>query len=134
MTTRDDIRADVAAALGAAPEDLRDDTDLLHAGLDSISVMKLAASWGTVTFAELIEHRTLAAWHDLVADRGAAPASAPPELAEVDASAPFPLATMQHAYWVGRTDGQVLGGVGAHFYAEFDGQRKKRVVVKVMGE
>jgi amino acid adenylation domain-containing protein len=35
----------------------------------------------------------------------------------------FPLATMQHAYWVGRQDGQPLGGVAAHFYTELDGER-----------
>ena len=28
---------------------------------------------------------------------------------------------MQLAYWVGRDDGQLLGGVGAQFYCEFDG-------------
>ncbi|MDA0566300.1 amino acid adenylation domain-containing protein [Streptomonospora sp. S1-112] len=29
---------------------------------------------------------------------------------------------MQHAYWIGRQDGQPLGGVAAHFYTEFDGR------------
>jgi mycobactin phenyloxazoline synthetase len=28
---------------------------------------------------------------------------------------------MQHAYWIGRSDGQDLGGVAAHLYVEFDG-------------
>src|SRR5262249_31759324 len=36
--------------------------------------------------------------------------------------APFPLATMQHAYWIGRSDEQELGGVAAHLYVEFDGK------------
>ncbi|MGV9390810.1 amino acid adenylation domain-containing protein [Streptomyces olivaceus] len=38
------------------------------------------------------------------------------------AGEPFPLATMQHAYWIGRQDGQPLGGVAAHFYVELDGR------------
>ncbi|MDB5046752.1 MAG: amino acid adenylation protein, partial [Deinococcus sp.] len=29
---------------------------------------------------------------------------------------PFPLTDIQHAYWLGRTDGLELGGVGAHVY------------------
>ncbi|MCM3926558.1 condensation domain-containing protein, partial [Frankia sp. AiPs1] len=28
---------------------------------------------------------------------------------------------MQHAYWIGRGDGQTYGGVAAHLYSEFDG-------------
>ncbi|WP_249416848.1 amino acid adenylation domain-containing protein [Streptomyces sp. TS71-3] len=34
---------------------------------------------------------------------------------------PFPLAVMQHAYWIGRGDDTVLGSVAAHLYVEFDG-------------
>ncbi|GGT72991.1 non-ribosomal peptide synthetase [Streptomyces lateritius] len=34
---------------------------------------------------------------------------------------PFPLALMQHAYWVGRGGSQALGAVAAHLYTEFDG-------------
>ena len=28
---------------------------------------------------------------------------------------------MQHAYWIGRSDSQDLGGVAAHLYVEFEG-------------
>ncbi len=33
---------------------------------------------------------------------------------------PFPLAEIQKAYWVGRSDGMEMGNVGCHFYQEFD--------------
>ncbi|MEY9212482.1 amino acid adenylation domain-containing protein [Thermobifida halotolerans] len=74
-----------------------------------------------VTFEELAAEPTVAHWARLL--EHAAPA--PPRTAETvvpDADAPFPLATMQHAYWIGRQDGQPLGGVAAHFYTEFDGR------------
>ncbi|TCJ94175.1 mycobactin phenyloxazoline synthetase [Nocardia alba] len=38
-----------------------------------------------------------------------------------DDGTPFALAPMQHAYWIGRSDAQELGGVAAHLYVEFDG-------------
>uniref|UniRef100_UPI000B116776 condensation domain-containing protein n=1 Tax=Sphaerimonospora mesophila TaxID=37483 RepID=UPI000B116776 len=136
--TLERMRQDVAERLGLPPERVGDDDDLLRLGLDSIGLMRLAAAWSRagapVTFAELIEHRTLGEWwrladttaavdgrngHDGRNGSGSGSGSA---AAEVDEAAPFPLATMQHAYWVGRTDGQVLGGVGAHFYNEFDGR------------
>ncbi|WP_444543636.1 amino acid adenylation domain-containing protein [Nocardia otitidiscaviarum] len=41
--------------------------------------------------------------------------------ATADDGSPFPLAPMQHAYWIGRSEGQQLGAVAAHLYVEFDG-------------
>ncbi|WP_436837553.1 amino acid adenylation domain-containing protein [Micromonospora rifamycinica] len=123
--TLDGMRADVAEALGCPPPSVGDDDDLLMLGLDSIALMRLASRWhrqgAPVTFSTLIEWRTLAQWWSLIEERHteARPAPLPP--VAVDESAPFGLATMQHAYWVGRADGQPLGGVGAHFYNEFDG-------------
>jgi yersiniabactin nonribosomal peptide synthetase len=124
----EDVRADIAAALGEPPEAIRDDDDLVRLGLDSISVMRLAGGWrlagAKVSFAELIERRTLAEWWRLLSDAtpgGNSGAAAPP-VPEIDGSAAFVLTPMQHAYWVGRAGGPPLGGVGAHFYNEFDGR------------
>ena len=44
-----------------------------------------------------------------------------PDLDAFDDAAPFALASMQHAYWIGRSDSQDLGGVAAHLYVEFEG-------------
>ncbi|SFP31186.1 amino acid adenylation domain-containing protein [Actinomadura madurae] len=35
---------------------------------------------------------------------------------------PFEATDVQRAYWVGRRPGLALGGVGAHYYSEFDGE------------
>ncbi|MDM4718648.1 amino acid adenylation domain-containing protein [Micromonospora sp. WMMA1363] len=121
------MRQDIAAVLGEPPDTVADDADLLQLGLDSIGVMRLVGQWHQrgvpVGFAELIEGRTLDDWWQMVAERAPDPGGPEAEnVAVVDDDAPFDLAPMQHAYWVGRGDGQALGGVGAHFYNEFDGR------------
>src|SRR5262245_347129 len=129
----DALRATLAALLEEEPADLRDDTDLIACGLDSIMLMRLVADWRRagldVTVAALAERPTLAAWARILGEAAPAPGPAPrPEpSAPAPAAAPAadgadrPLGSMQHAYWVGRTDGQYLGGVAAHLYTEFDG-------------
>ncbi|MEH1123253.1 amino acid adenylation domain-containing protein [Micromonospora sp. CPCC 206061] len=122
------MRAEVAQLAGVEPAEVGDDDDLVALGLDSIGVMRLASTWqragAAVSFAELIEWRTLGQWWRVLsgAPAGALGTDASQPQAGADGEEPFPLATMQYAYWVGRADGQPLGGVGAHFYNEFDGR------------
>ncbi|MFH9817795.1 amino acid adenylation domain-containing protein [Streptomyces sp. NPDC017230] len=123
-----------------APEELDDDRDLFELGLDSLVLMSLVGTWrregSTVTFRDLTSSPTLRDWTTLLARRPSGrstPAPAPAAPAPTAPPAPhgaaateaepdsFPLATMQHAYWIGRQDGQPLGGVAAHFYVELDG-------------
>ncbi|MGW4026991.1 phosphopantetheine-binding protein, partial [Streptomyces sp. NPDC005009] len=125
------VREAVARALEMAPQELDDDRDLFELGLDSLVLMSLVGAWrregSTVTFQDLTRDPTLRAWTALLGrvrrDDAPAPARpAPLGAAAVEAeSDTFPLATMQHAYWIGRQDGQPLGGVAAHFYVELDG-------------
>lgn len=125
--SKDDIRGAVADQLGCAPTALADDDDLIQAGLNSIAIMAMAGGWRkhgvTITFAELAATPTIAAWAALL--RSAAPAQQTAPAAEpaepADEDTPFSLAGMQHAYWIGRSAEQHLGGVAAHLYVEFDG-------------
>ncbi|MEW2547703.1 amino acid adenylation domain-containing protein [Streptomyces sp. NPDC047002] len=122
-----DLSAAVGELLGLAPEEIDEEAHLIGLGLDSLAMMRLAGrcrrAGADIRFADLIAEPTLGAWRRLLHERctagAAAPAAAP---APVDESAPFDLALMQHAYWVGRSEGQELGGVAAHFYHEFDGR------------
>ncbi|MCX5034759.1 MULTISPECIES: non-ribosomal peptide synthetase [Streptomyces] len=125
------VREAVARALRTAPHELDDDRDLFELGLDSLMLMSLVGTWrregSTVTFQDLTRTPTLAAWTALLGrgEPAEAAATAPPT--PLDAvtgegrTETFPLAAMQHAYWIGRQDGQPLGGVAAHFYVELDG-------------
>ncbi|MEU2271274.1 amino acid adenylation domain-containing protein [Streptomyces olindensis] len=108
-----------------------EDDSLIAWGLDSITLMRIAGSWRKqgvkVGFAELAQEPTLRAWRALLASRAPAQAPAPaPAEPAVEAPVPetgepFPLAVMQHAYWIGRGDDTTLGSVAAHLYVEFDG-------------
>ena len=127
--SRDEIRAAVAAQLGSAATEIADTDDLIQMGLNSMRMMALAGGWrkrgSGITFADLAGSPTIESWHALLGgDEISSPATPDDRPAEPDQAleaAPFPLATMQHAYWIGRSDEQELGGVAAHLYVEFDG-------------
>ena len=124
----------MAAVLGRPAGEIDGAQDLFELGLDSLGLMALVGGWrragSAVTFADLTADPRLDAWVVLLAESAAAAPSSPSQAAangsgggdcERAENQPFPLATMQHAYWIGRQDEQPLGGVAAHFYVEFDG-------------
>ncbi|MFY2858787.1 amino acid adenylation domain-containing protein [Mycobacterium sp. THU-M104] len=130
--SKDQIRVTVAAQLGCPATEIADDDNLIQLGLNSIRMMALAGRWrkrgADITFAQLADAPTVESWHALLgaepgtgsAGPGPADPAAASSAAETAEDAPFPLATMQHAYWIGRADEQELGGVAAHLYVEFD--------------
>ena len=109
-----EVRTTVATALGVLAKDIDGTQDLLKLGLDSLGLMALLGGWRragcTVTFSDLAEDPCLDSWVTALA---AAAADGPVAPAAADGPAgepapgedgPFPLATMQHAYWMaGRT-------------------------------
>ncbi|MET8567696.1 amino acid adenylation domain-containing protein [Streptomyces sp. NPDC004783] len=116
----DSIRAEVAAKLGIPADEIGADEDLVGLGLDSLGVMTLATAWqadgADITFGDLIEEPTLAAWERLLG-RGGGTGPAPAEEPVEDGT--FALAPMQHAYWSSRRPGMPMR-TGSHFYFEFD--------------
>ncbi|MET7640820.1 amino acid adenylation domain-containing protein [Streptomyces sp. NPDC005438] len=128
VTYPSEVLEEVAAALDLDPEELDPDADLISLGLDSLRLMRLLQRWRKRgfdrTFADLAAaprlSRWLDWWHDL---DPAAPPPAPEGTAAPatgDPGEPFDLTAVQRAYWQGRADEQVLGGVGCHVYFEFD--------------
>ncbi|MEO8813745.1 MAG: amino acid adenylation domain-containing protein [Mycobacterium sp.] len=123
-----DVRAQVAELLGTDIAVVDPEADLVGQGLDSIRMMTLAGRWRkrgiAVDFAALAADPRIRAWEALLAGPDPEPPTAEaPETAPEADDAPFPLAPMQHALWVGRQDGQQLGGVAGHLYVEFDSKR-----------
>lgn len=104
------------------PSEFEDDDNLIERGLDSLRVMRLLSRWrkagARVSFADLLEKPTLRNWLSLL---NVKELPVEPETVAAE-SGPFPLTDIQYAYWIGRRDGQPLGGVGCHAYIEFDGR------------
>ncbi len=123
----EELRRTVANLVEEDPESIGSDTNLFELGLDSIVLMRLVGRWRQsgieVNFAELAENPTIGAWSRLMCEREpvAVVGNGAGTGRGAGADAEFPLAVMQHAYWIGRGDGQWLGGVAAHLYTEFDG-------------
>jgi len=71
--TLDRIRADVAELLYLSPSDMDDAADLLAEGLDSVRILDLVERWRSagveISFIELAEAPTLAAWWSLLSAR-----------------------------------------------------------------
>lgn len=105
--------------------DIPPERNLIELGVDSIAMMRIAGTFRrqgmAVNFADLAAMPTFAAWRALVVATTETDDAAPAIVNDFDVRAPFPMAPMQHAYWLGRATGQRLGGVAAHFYNEFDG-------------
>ena len=103
------------------------DTDnLVGLGLDSLKIMRLVSRWRKagvkVTFAEMMAEPVLQRWMEILRLRaGENVLEERMERTEPE-DAPFALTDVQYAYWIGRRDGQALGGVGCHAYMELDGR------------
>ncbi|NKQ56411.1 amino acid adenylation domain-containing protein [Amycolatopsis sp. K13G38] len=122
--TAGELLREVTDLLGPEAAELSENDSLIEWGLDSIQLMQVANKWRRrgikVGFAQLAKDPTLAGWREVLA----AAAGVAPELeitVEIDETEPFPLALMQHAYWIGRDEETTLGSVAAHLYVEFDG-------------
>ena len=107
--------------------ELADDANLLKLGLDSMHLMawlnRFRRQGYKLTLSALYEQPTLAGWRSLLGSAAqAAPAARPATpLPTLRDGQPFALTPVQHAYLVGRSKEQPLGGVGCHLYQEFDG-------------
>lgn len=125
----DEILAFVATKINADAKTLSEDTDLFAAGLDSITLMGLVSHWRAlghpVDFATLARAPRASAWARYLSAPLIQPAATPSSIDQLTKAkptkldAPFPLAPMQYAYWLGRDSKQPLGGVSAHLYTEF---------------
>lgn len=109
-------------------EEVADDENLLHMGLSSIQTMKLinvSKKLGyRLSFEQLVKKPYLKDWQQLFTEESLMTEPIPHKGKKdrVNMHQPFPLTEVQHAYWVGRYDGQYLGNIGCHGYLEINVQ------------
>lgn len=74
----DRLREDVARLLDVPVDDVGVDDDLVESGLDSVRMMSLVNEWNSggieLSFADLVERPTIAAWAGVLSARPDEPA------------------------------------------------------------
>lgn len=122
VTSREGLRAWVAAALNCSPQDIGEDDSLIEMGMSSLMIMRLPAMLKkagiSVKLADLLREATLGGWLRLM-EGGREYAEEPAVTAATDGQ-PFALTDMQRAYWMGRQPFFPLGGIAAHGYLEIE--------------
>ena len=119
-------------------DDFEKNDNIIERGLSSIMIMKISnklrKSGIRISFSKLMEKPTFNEWEMLIKsakinDKFISKEETVKNKEYVGIK--FPLTDVQYAYWVGREDDQVLGGVGCHAYLEIDG---KDINVKKLNE
>lgn len=122
---RQTVRATVQGLL-PEPIEIGNEENLISLGLDSLKIMRLANSWrragASVNFGSLMENPCLDHWWSLLQEDKGHESFLPEMKTSPAPGMPFDLTDVQYAYWIGRRDGQPLGGVGCHAYLELDGK------------
>ncbi len=102
------------------------DSNLIEAGLSSIMMMQIASQlrkYGLkIQFAKLIEQPTLNDWNEIIQKADIRKVKKKEKIVSKCKNTEFDLTDVQYAYFIGRDDGQPLGGIGCHAYLEIDGE------------
>ena len=133
-----DVKMHLASLLAVEPDGIDDEDNLFQLGVDSMQMMTLLNELKSknihIRLRELYQQPSLTGLKNLIGstastkeqttvsnDKGiqVQPSESLPTMMSGQA---FPLTPVQHAYFVGRSSEQALGGVGCHLYQEFDGQ------------
>ncbi|SHM60400.1 non-ribosomal peptide synthetase [Ruminococcus flavefaciens] len=112
-------------------DDVSGDQNLIELGLNSLKIMRFAAKWKkqgiNVTFSQLMKEPCLDSWYKLIEsnsheEKSAEEKKISSEFEQIVYDREFDLTDVQYAYYIGRQEDQLLGGVDCHAYLEFDGK------------
>ncbi|MEP5154594.1 beta-ketoacyl synthase N-terminal-like domain-containing protein, partial [Planktotalea sp.] len=131
----DQVRLRTSEVLELAQDEIDAAKMLTEIGLDSLTASELSRRLSAdfqidIPIVELLRQPSISAIADMLETRLAqrsdtSPAYETSTLPQIsfDRAAlhePFPLTDIQTAYWIGRTARDALGGVGCHYYQEFE--------------
>lgn len=122
------LRASCAELLDLSADTISYDEDLTYYGLSSISAMRLHGMieqklsirlpqdllWNALTINQIVSN--LVRLPADLSQRSITMLS----FKAIDQNEPFPLNSIQEAYWLGRSEHVEMGGVGCHLYIEFE--------------
>ncbi|MBQ8977228.1 MAG: hypothetical protein IJ078_07455, partial [Succinivibrionaceae bacterium] len=128
--SNNEVRSLLLSCIPAKFTSFSHDQNLIEAGLDSLSIMKITASLRKkgikLRFGDLMSEPNINAWCRLAQSCSAD--AAPSEIRKTDEPLRnikeqkiFNLTDLQNAYWTGRSTEAQLGGVSCHAYIELDG-------------
>ena len=112
-------------------DDVSGDQNLIELGLNSLKIMRFAAKWKkqgiNVTFSQLMKDPCLDSWYKLIEsnsneEKKTEEKKISSESEQIVYDREFDLTDVQYAYYIGRQEDQLLGGVDCHAYLEFDGK------------
>ncbi|MGG7163384.1 amino acid adenylation domain-containing protein [Clostridium ihumii] len=97
--------------------------NLIELGLTSLGTMKIINRFREhgikISFSELMKEPYLETWWEIIKSKlKVAVIEKSPRYESCEDSL-FPLTDVQQAYWIGRDENQILGGVSCHIYFEF---------------
>lgn len=100
--------------------------NLIEKGLSSIQIMKISGLLRKrgvrIPFSDLMRNPTMEEWSHLIRNTPVKLSKkSMKEKAAADPHKEFPITDVQYAYFIGRGDDQILGGIGCHAYFEIDG-------------
>lgn len=124
MNARELVMESVKKVIGSC-DGLTEQSNMIRYGVSSLQVMKISGllrkNGIRLTFADLMENKTLGEWISLAECRMTGNAVKAPVNVGSTRKEAYPLTDVQYSYWVGRENDQPMGGVDCHAYYEFDG-------------
>lgn len=124
-----DLSNQICHSFNIERNNLKESDNLFHLGVDSMFMMKTVNQlrrYGIkVTLKKLYAKPSLSGIRTLLSENQKSPqnhsTNTEEKLPNMRDGVPFPMTPVQHAYYVGRDENQVLGGNACHLYQEFDG-------------
>lgn len=126
--TLEELCNEISISLYLESNEINGESNLFEYGMDSMDIIfwvnKFKEYKCYVSLKELYDNPKPSSWFKLLKQKTVSKQEDLPKVINLPVMKeghPFELTSVQHAYFIGRSSHQTLGGVGCHLYQEFDG-------------